>query len=511
MSRLSRSLVSISRGCRGYERGLEQNWCGNVHFHSSKSHMPESMAELQDIVRATAAAPVRVVGRGHSFSPIAECAGGTLISLTHLNKIIDFEAPDVDQQGSVGSITIEGGTTYTEVARFLAQGRRGALRNLPSCPQFTVAGAIATATHGSGVHLANLASDVSMIEFVRADGQLVRYDREASRELLEGCRVHLGCLGVVSQLRLDVVPFFDVDARTYMDMPLESTLQSLPELWRRCDSLSVWTAGFGHGPGAGTCWVTLRHFVPHWDETRRAPGPTPLEPALLGESGSLMQRPINRYCTEVGSPQTTIFSPTRVGPWYSHLTLTLDDECEETSMGVVDLQAEFFVPLEHAQPAMRALWEAASGWTFSSPPMDTAPPVKGLVDAMEFRQVKGDGAWLSPQPVDSLGIHISFNGDPERRAEVMRALAARVLERFFSCPPLDMHACTPAHMHTYVQVRCLSSRRRSTRLERGHTGASLARRRWRPLGWRSSMATSSAAFALSVKSTTLRASSGMST
>tara|TARA_B100000768_G_scaffold147284_1_gene140707 strand:- start:140 stop:310 length:171 start_codon:yes stop_codon:yes gene_type:complete len=54
------------------------------------------------------------------------------------------------------------------------------------------------------------------------------------------------------------------------------------------------------------------------------------------------------------------------------------------------------------------VWAAAAGraWSFSSPWGDTGPPVKGLVDAMEFRQVKGDGAWLSPQPVDSLGIHV---------------------------------------------------------------------------------------------------------
>ena len=75
-------------------------------------------------------------------------------------------------------------------------------------------------------------------------------------------------------------------------------------------------------------------------------------------------------------------------------------------MAVWDIQAEFFVPLEHAQDAIRAVWGAAREWSFSSPWGDSGLAVKGLVDAMEFRQVKGDGAWLSPQPVDSLGIHV---------------------------------------------------------------------------------------------------------
>ena len=163
---------AISRGVCGYEELLEQNWARNVHFGAASVQVPESMAELKTAV-INAAKPCRVVGRGHSFSPMAECADGTLLSLARLNNVLDFQAPTKD---SIGSITIEGGTTYTEVIRFL--DGRGALRNLPSCPQFTVSGAIATGTHGSGVHAQSLAADVSMIEFIVADGSTVQYSRE---------------------------------------------------------------------------------------------------------------------------------------------------------------------------------------------------------------------------------------------------------------------------------------------------------------------------------------------
>ena len=170
--RTSSHAAAVSRGVRGYEQALERNWGGNVWFGAAQVHEPRTLAELQASVR-DAAAPCRVVGRGHSFSPVAECAGGTLLSLRHMNGILDFEAPAA---GGLGWITVEGGTTYTEVARFL--DGRGALRNLPSCPQFTVAGAIATGTHGSGVHIQGLACDVRMLEFVRGDGSLVSYSRE---------------------------------------------------------------------------------------------------------------------------------------------------------------------------------------------------------------------------------------------------------------------------------------------------------------------------------------------
>lgn len=409
--------VDLTRGCRGYEEHLTSNWNGNVHFGGTPV-IPGSVEELCDVVRC-ASGPVRVVGRGHSFSPLAECKGGTLISLARLNKILEFCPPSSSQP--TGSITIEGGTTYTEVARYL--GKRGALQNLPSCPQFTVAGAIATATHGSGVRIPNLAAQVSMIEFVKGDGMLVRYSRDGgddeARGKLLGCRVHLGCLGVVSRLSLDVVPFYEVETVRYDDVPLENMIQNLSELWRSCDSLSVWTSGFGHGHGAGLCWMTFRHFIGTTSSASQSKQSLhkPLPGFILGDSGRICTGPVTRYCAGENDPVD--FFPTGRGPWYEALSLTLCDT-KETSMVAVDLQAEFFVPLQYAQEAIRAVWEAAREWSFSSPwGYSKGDPIKGLVDAMEFREVKGgDGGWLSPQPVDSLGIHISFNGDPAYRTDI---------------------------------------------------------------------------------------------
>ena len=93
-------------------------------------------------------------------------------------------------------------------------------------------------------------------------------------------------------------------------------------------------------------------------------------------------------------------------------------------MKALDLQSEFFVPLEHARDAVRAVAEVASGWSFSSPHSSVGTPVKGLVDAFEFRCVKGDGSWISPHPVDSLGVHTSFNADPALLEEAKDAVAA---------------------------------------------------------------------------------------
>lgn len=405
----SDNVLDNTFNCRGYEKNLVQNWNGNVKFGGDPC-VPKSLTELCKVVRE-ASPPIRVVGRGHSFTPLAECSGGTLLSLALLNKILHFSPPDSE---TMGSITVEGGTTYTQIAHFL--GKRGALRNLPSCPQFSVAGAIATATHGSGVNFQNLSADVSMLEFVKGDGTLVRYSRNDDEQssILKGCRVHLGCLGVVSKLTLDVVPFYEVESYRYDNVPLLTMLERLPDLWKSCDSLSVWTSGFGHGHGKGFCWVVFRHFVEPSETTKQPP----IAEAILGDCGALCQLSINRYCADVNDPHD--FTPTGRGPWHDSLTLTLLNG-KETTMTTVDLQAEFFVPLEFAQNAISAVWQVAREWSFSSPHgySGNEQPMKGLVDAMEFRQIKGgDGAWLSPHPVDSLGIHISFNGNPVYRAEI---------------------------------------------------------------------------------------------
>ena len=99
--------AAVQRGTPGYETLLDKNWVGNVKFESAETVVPASLEELESAVRG-AQAPIRVVGRGHSFTPLAACKGGTLLSLARLNRVIDFREPTAD---NLGSITIEGGVT----------------------------------------------------------------------------------------------------------------------------------------------------------------------------------------------------------------------------------------------------------------------------------------------------------------------------------------------------------------------------------------------------------------
>ena len=184
------------------------NWAGNVAFAAPDFYRPAAVSELQAIV--TRARQVRVLATGHSFNDMADSPGAQ-VSLAGLPA----EA-EIDSAASL--VRVAAGLSYAQLASRL--DRHGfALRNLASLPHISVAGACATATHGSGAANQSLAAAVAAMEIVTAEGDLVRIGREDGS--FPGAVVHLGALGVVTGLVLQVVPAFEVSQRVYEDLPLE--------------------------------------------------------------------------------------------------------------------------------------------------------------------------------------------------------------------------------------------------------------------------------------------------
>ena len=122
---------------------------------------------------------------------------------------------------SGSTVTASAGLRYGELAGPLhAQGH--ALRNLASLPHLSIAGACATGTHGSGDALGNLATSVTALEMVTADGDLAVLSRDANGDEFRGAVVGLGALGIVTSLTLDIVPTFDI--RRHSELPFASTI-----------------------------------------------------------------------------------------------------------------------------------------------------------------------------------------------------------------------------------------------------------------------------------------------
>ncbi|WP_159062188.1 FAD-binding oxidoreductase, partial [Streptomyces caniscabiei] len=137
------------------------NWAGNITYTAGEVHRPESVDALRALVAGSER--VRVLGSGHSFNEIAEPGPeGVLLSLTGL-------APEIEVDTTARTVRVGGGVRYAELARAVhAHGL--ALHNMASLPHISVAGSVATGTHGSGDGNGPLAAAVREVELVTADG-----------------------------------------------------------------------------------------------------------------------------------------------------------------------------------------------------------------------------------------------------------------------------------------------------------------------------------------------------
>ena len=200
------------------------NWAGNVTATPTEIVRPATVAEVQRVV-ADSTGPVKAVGSGHSFTPVA-LATGIQVRLDDLTGLV---AVDREQ----GTATVRAGTTLAQLNRLLdAEGL--ALSNLGDIDHQTVAGAIGTGTHGTGAGFTGLAAMVVALDLVTADGELRHLDAGTPDELA-AARLGLGALGVVTAVTLQCEPSYLLRA---VERPagLEETLEGFDE----------WVAGHDH-------------------------------------------------------------------------------------------------------------------------------------------------------------------------------------------------------------------------------------------------------------------------
>lgn len=147
---------------------------------------------------------VKAVGSGHSFTAAA-CTSGHMIALDRLNGV---ESMDLANQ----RVTVQAGITLAALNKELAAVGL-AMPNLGDIAYQTVAGAIGTATHGTGLLLGNLATTVVGMEIVDGSGEILWCDEQANPELLAVARVGIGALGVVTKVTIQCVPAFNLHVK----------------------------------------------------------------------------------------------------------------------------------------------------------------------------------------------------------------------------------------------------------------------------------------------------------
>jgi FAD-linked oxidoreductase len=210
-----------------------RNWAGDAGCRPSAIERPGSVAEIAAALEraATAGERLRVAGSGHSFTDVA-CSDERLMTLERMDRVLD-----VDRAG--GRVRVEGGITLRALNQALADHGL-ALENLGDIDAQTVAGAISTATHGTGARLRNLSAQVEQLELVLADGStLTCSSADEDPETYLAARVGVGSLGVLSAVTLRCVPAFTlhgVDAPA----PLDETLDALDELGAANDHFELY-------------------------------------------------------------------------------------------------------------------------------------------------------------------------------------------------------------------------------------------------------------------------------
>ena len=339
------------------------NWAGTYRYSFSEVQRPTSVEQLQEVV---AAAPkLKVLGSRHSFSGIAD--GPVAVTLRGLPAEVD-----IDGSGQVA--WVPGAITYGSLARELHQRER-ALHNLASLPHISVAGAIATATHGSGRGNGNLASAVQGLEMVQADGTLITLHRGDPD--FEGAVVHLGALGVITRVALQVEPEYEVAQTVYENLPWELVTEHLDELLDAAYSVSIFT---DRPQRVTQVWMKQR--------TDRAPLPT----SVFGARSAVDHvhplpgfDPVN--CTrQMGIP----------GLWSDRLP---HFRMEFTPSNGEELQSEYHLPRHRAVDAIRAL-------------LPLRERLASVLQDWEIRAVAQDDLWLSPQyQRDTVAVHMTWDPD----------------------------------------------------------------------------------------------------
>lgn len=340
-----------------------QNWAGNLKYSATVVDRPSSADELADTVAS--ARKIKPLGSMHCFNGIAD-TDGTHLVLDNLGG-----CPEIDSTSRV--VRVPGHLTYGALAQHLQQ-HGWALHNMASLPHISIAGALQTGTHGSGVANGSLSSAVTAIELMRATGQTDRLEA-ADGNAFRGSVVGLGALGIVTSVELAIEPSYEVSQRVYENLPWDTALEHFDDVAASAYSVSLFT----DYKSIGQVWQKSR--------TRDRDGGTP--PTFYGATAATTARhPLPEMSGENCTAQFGV-----PGPWLERLP---HFRPEFTPSNGDELQTEYLLPREYAAAALETL-------------RSFADRLASVLFASEVRTVAADNFWLSPAfNRDSVGFHFTF-------------------------------------------------------------------------------------------------------
>ena len=361
--------------------GNLKNWAGNHTYGVSSLLQPGSIEEARAMIKKYDR--LKILGTRHCFNNIAD-SKHHLLSLGALDKI-----GTLDKTGH--TVTVQAGVRYGELASFL-DNQGWALHNLASLPHISIAGGCATATHGSGVNNGNLSTAVRTMTFLTASGEIVTLSRDRDKEVFPGAVVHLGAIGVITELTLDIQPAYQLRQYVYEDLPMHRLEHHFDEIMSAGYSVSLFTDW--RNKNFNEVWVKARMetgFPAQHLPTQKHPFPHDPSDFFGATPATRDLHPIRDISAEHCTAQMGI-----PGPWHERLP---HFKMDFTPSSGKELQTEYFIPRDKSYAAIQAMERLHE---------KIAPHLL----TSEIRSIAADDLWMSPcyrQP--STAIHFTWQQD----------------------------------------------------------------------------------------------------
>ncbi len=350
---------------KAIEKFVFRNWAGCAQSCAQKYFQPQTEHEIALILKEAAESgkKIRVVGAGHSWSPLV-CTDDYLLNLDFFNNIISIDKPKKQ-------IRVQAGIRLRQLNKVLEDVGLS-LVNLGSVSEQSLAGLTATGTHGTGIRFQILSSAIIGMKVLKADGEILKLEEDDP--LLDAYRVSLGLLGIITEITLQCTDAFNLKEESE-PMQFDKALGKLPELLQENEHLKLWW--FPH----------VSHLMVYrYNRTKESAQSKSvfikwLEEVLLARYffalvlriGNAMPSripAINRFIKNLHLKKIS-----RVGKSYEIFNVPMPPKHRES---------EYAVPVEHAAAALRELREEIER---------NRMKVNFVV---EVRFVKGDKIWLSP-------------------------------------------------------------------------------------------------------------------
>ncbi|KAA0965732.1 FAD-binding protein [Sporosarcina sp. ANT_H38] len=342
------------------------NWSRNVKAAPDYYHFPKSVSDIQDVVNSCRIRGVslRVTGAAHSFSPIAKPESDAM-SLDNLRGLISYDSEAME-------VRLWGGTYLHEAAPILAAIGLG-FENMGDIQEQTIAGAVSTGTHGTGIALGSLSSQVVAWTWVDGKGE-IQYHRRSQDDLSKALSLSLGMLGVLIDVTIKAVPLYSLQMKSY-----RSTLGN---------ALAEWSSGIRDNrhlewfyfPGTDTVQVKETNITPLHKQTLQSKTVEFMKNGLIENAGFKVISELCRVKPSMSRMLTTISAKSvpngsKRGMYY---------EVFPSPRLVKFIETEYAIPLH----AFEACIEEIHGFLRAHPFYVHFP--------IECRVTAGENAFLSP-------------------------------------------------------------------------------------------------------------------